>query len=245
MGRSAHGITRLDSLGARLNDARRQVSWPLNGLEESLRMGALRNDVTRAYEHLDGGRFKRLAGCLRSPGVQAIAVFRFGHWLRRQPGILRLFLEPFYMLLNGLIQIMWGIEMSRAADIGPGLYIGHFGGITIAPGAIIGKRCNLSNNITIGVSGQGERMGCPRIGDDVYIAPGARLFGKIVVGNNVKIGANAVIHADIPDNAIAVMDPGFKIISLRGNRSTVLGRVGDLNEAEAGDAELGFQRPLL
>jgi hypothetical protein len=98
-------------------------------------------------------------------------------------------------------------------------YIGHFGGITISGDAIIGKCCNLSQNVTIGVSGQGEKRGVPIIGDNVYIAPGARLFGKISIGNNVKIGANAVIYKDIPDNAVVVLDPGFKIISYKGNRN--------------------------
>jgi serine acetyltransferase len=46
-----------------------------------------------------------------------------------------------------------------------------------------------------------------------YIAPGARLFGRISIGNNVKIGANAVIHKDVPDDVLAVLDPGFKIIA--------------------------------
>jgi serine O-acetyltransferase len=48
-------------------------------------------------------------------------------------------------------------------------------------------------------------------------APGAKIFGKIKIGNNVKIGANAVVYKDIPDNAIVVLDPGFKIISYKGN----------------------------
>jgi len=161
---------------------------------------------------------RRVLGCLRSPGVQTIVVFRFGHWLLRQPKPLRLFLEPVYLVLNGLIQIAWGIELPRSAHIGRGLYIGHFGGITISPGAIIGERCSLSHNVTIGISGQAEKAGVPIIGDDVYIAPGARLFGKISIGNNVKIGANTVIHKDIPDNAIVVLDPGFKIVSYKGNR---------------------------
>jgi serine O-acetyltransferase len=56
------------------------------------------------------------------------------------------------------------------------------------------------------------------LGDNVYVAPGARLVGKIAIGNNVKIGANAVIHKNLPDNAIAVLEPGFKIISYAGNR---------------------------
>lgn len=181
-------------------------------------MGALKEDVLRTYGMLPGGRLRRLAGCLRSPGVQAVAIFRFGQWLQGRPWVVRCFLEPLYLIANGAIQVLWGIELPRSARIGAGLYIGHFGGITISPGATIGRRCNLSNNITIGVSGQGERYGVPTIGNDVYIAPGARVFGRITIGHNVKIGANAVIHKDVPDNAVVVLDPGFRIVSLNGNR---------------------------
>jgi serine O-acetyltransferase len=52
----------------------------------------------------------------------------------------------------------------------------------------------------------------------VYIGPGAKLFGPIHIGNNVKIGANAVVHADLPDDAVAALSPGFIILSRRGNR---------------------------
>jgi len=183
-------------------------------------MDAFREDWQRAYDMQKGGYLRRLLGCLRSPGVQAVAIFRFGHWLQARPLILRVFLEPVYLIANGAIQVLWGIELPRSARIGAGLYIGHFGGITISPGATIGRRCNLSNNLTIGVSGQGERCGVPTIGNDVYIAPGARVFGRISIGNNVKIGANAVIYKDVPDNAIAVLAPGFRVISLKGNRPT-------------------------
>ena len=117
-----------------------------------------------------------------------------------------------------MVRVMWGIELPRSATIGPGLYIGHFGGITISPGARIGKNCNISQQVTIGVSGKDGNRGVPVIGDNVYIAPGARLFGKISIGNNCKIGANAVVYKSIPDNAIVVLDPGFKIISYSGNR---------------------------
>lgn len=185
-------------------------------------MGAFREDVRRTYDMLPGGRLRRMLGCLRSPGVQAVATFRFGQWLQARSLLLRCFLEPVYLVANGAIQVLWGIELPRSARIGAGLYIGHFGGITISPGATIGQRCNLSNNITIGLSGQGERSGVPTIGNDVYIAPGARVFGRITIGHNVKIGANAVIHKDVPDNAIAVLDPGFRIISMRGNRKAAM-----------------------
>jgi len=181
--------------------------------------GALRADILRTYEYLQGSRLRRTVNCLRSPGVQAVIVFRFGQWLDLRSSLSKLLLQPVYFVLNGLVKIMWGIELPRSATIGPGFYIGHFGGITIAPGVVIGRNCNISQHITIGLSGQGEKAGVPAIGDNVYLAPGARVFGKISIGNNVKIGANAVIYKDIPDNAIVVLEPGFKIVSYKGNRS--------------------------
>jgi serine O-acetyltransferase len=173
----------------------------------------LRTDISRTYEYSQGGRLRRIASCLRSPGVHAVIVFRFGHWLIGRNMVVRIFLDPIYAILNGLIQTMWGIELPRTAAIGPGLYIGHFGGITISGRAIIGSNCNIAQNTTIGVSGSGEKRGVPIIGDNVHIAPGARIFGKISIGNNVKIGANAVVYKDIPDNTVVVLDPGFKIVS--------------------------------
>jgi len=190
-----------------------------NRLEAVTMGGVLRADIMRTYDYLQGSRLRRAVNCLRSPGVQAVIVFRLGQWLDSRPFPVKLLLQPIYFVLNGLVQIMWGIELPRSATIGPGLYIGHFGGIIIAPGVTIGRNCNLSQHITIGLSGQGEKAGVPTIGDNVYIAPGARVFGKISVGNNVKIGANAVVYKDIPDNAIVVLDPGFKIVSYKGNRS--------------------------
>jgi serine O-acetyltransferase len=141
-------------------------------------------------------------------------VLRFGQWALRRSAWVRIALDPVYFVANLLVHIAWGIEISRRASIGPGLYIGHFGGITVSGSAVIGSNCNLSQNITVGLSGDGV----PVIGDDVYIAPGARIFGRIRIGNNVKIGANAVIHKDIPDNAVVALAPGYQIISYAGNR---------------------------
>ncbi|MET0535140.1 MAG: serine acetyltransferase [Steroidobacter sp.] len=178
----------------------------------------LRADLRRRYAMTSGSKLKRVLSCARAPGVHAVLVLRFGQWSRRRPKLLRILFDPIYMILDFFVQALWGIEIPRSAKIGPGLYIGHYGGITVSSVAVIGRNCNLSQGITIGVSGAGAKRGAPTIGDNVYIAPGARLFGKITIGNNVKIGANAVIHKDLPDNAIAVLDPGFKIISYAGNR---------------------------
>lgn len=129
-------------------------------------------------------------------------------------------LEPYsrVLFLDSRVKALWGIDVSRNAKIGRGMYIGHFGGIVISGSAVIGEYCNLSQGVTIGVSGNGSNRGAPTIGDRVYLAAGAKVVGKIKIGDNVKIGANAVVYKDIPNNAIVVLDPGYKIISYRGNR---------------------------
>ncbi len=179
----------------------------------------LRADLRRRYAMTSGSTLRRILTCARAPGVHAVLVLRFGQWSRRRSLLLRMLFDPIYAILDFFVQALWGIEIPRSAKIGPGLYIGHYGGITVSSVAVIGRHCNLSQGITIGVSGAGAKRGAPTLGDNVYVAPGAKLFGKITIGNNVKIGANAVIYKDLPDNAIAVLDPGFKIISYAGNQT--------------------------
>lgn len=183
-------------------------------------------DFLRTYELTKGNVIKRIIACYRSPGLHAVAVYRFGHWVKKQNLFLRIFFEPLYMILFHRIRSKWGIEISRATQIGSGLYIGHPGGITISGLAKIGNNVSISQLVTIGISGKGKNRGVPVIGNNVYIAPGAKIFGKIQVGSNVKIGANAVVHKDIPDDVVVVLDPGFRIISYRdkcGDSETLIG----------------------
>jgi serine O-acetyltransferase len=194
----------------------------------------LRADLRRRYAMTSGSTLRRVLTVARSPGVHAVSVLRFGQWSQRQLAPLRIFFDPIYAILYFFIQVLWGIEIPRGARVGPGLYIGHHGAITVSSGAVIGRNCNLSQNITIGVSGTGGKRGAPTLGDNVYVAPGARVIGKINIGNNVKIGANAVIHKDLPDNAIAVMEPGFKIISFAGNQSKDMAKDAANDVADAG-----------
>jgi serine O-acetyltransferase len=154
---------------------------------------------------------------LASPGVQAVTAYRFAHWLRRQPTALKVLAWPLRATMSQWVRIAWGIEINRAARIGPGLHVGHFGGITVGAHVVAGRGLALSQGVTLGVSGRGERRGSPTIGDHVYIAAGAKLFGRIRVGDNVKIGANAVVHEDVPDNAVVALAPGFRIVSMHGN----------------------------
>jgi len=172
----------------------------------------LKQDLRKIYDRKQGNRFRKLISCYRMQGVHAIITFRFGQWLLKQNTFVKIILTPFYLFQNHRITSKWGISLDRTAKIEEGFYIGHYGGIFIAGNAKIGRNFNISQDVTIGVSGQGDKRGCPVIGNNVYIAPGAKLFGKINIGNNVKIGANAVVHKNVPDDSIVVLEYSMKII---------------------------------
>ncbi|MFC1785142.1 serine acetyltransferase [Candidatus Neomarinimicrobiota bacterium] len=85
----------------------------------------------------------------------------------------------------------------------------EFYGIFISGGTIIGKNVVIFQHVTIGSNtlNDSKNTGCPTIGDNVYIGAGAKIIGKIVIGNNCRIGANAVVYQDMPANSVAVQAP--------------------------------------
>ena len=130
----------------------------------------------------------------------------------------------FFSLLFRIVllhyEYKFGISIPFSTKIGKGFYIGHFGGIVVSSKAVIGDNCNISQNVTIGVSNRGKNKGYPTIGNEVYIGSGAKIFGSITIGNNVAIGANCVVTKDVPDNAVIVGVPG-KVISYQGAKHYV------------------------
>ncbi len=74
-------------------------------------------------------------------------------------------------------------------------------GIVVSPNAVIGKNCTIFHQVTIGEG----RDGAPAIGDNCFIGAGAKVIGKIKIGNNVRIGANCVVFEDVPDNCTVVL----------------------------------------
>lgn len=122
-----------------------------------------------------------------------------------------------------------GISIPFETSIGSGFYIGHFGGIVVNEKAVIGKNCNISHGVTLGEANRGERKGCPVIGDNVYLGPGAKIVGAVRIGNDVAVGANCVVTKDVPDHSVVVGIPG-RVISQDGsagyvNRTDYEGRI--------------------
>ena len=100
--------------------------------------------------------------------------------------------------------------MPRRCQIGGGLVIFHFGAIALNPLVLIGENCTLRQGVTIG--NRRTNSDVPTIGNNVDIGAGAVIIGDIQIGNNVSIGANAVVLTDVPDNAIAVGNPARIIL---------------------------------
>ena len=100
---------------------------------------------------------------------------------------------------------------------GPGLSIAHVGTIVVNHGARIGANCRIHVCVNIGTAA-GRQSAAPTIGDDCYLAPGAKLFGPIVIGNDVAVGANAVVNRSFPEDGVTLGGVPARIIARRGRR---------------------------
>ena len=150
------------------------------------------------------------------PGIKFSIIFRLCQHYRFKNKLL------FYIFFIWLrrIKYKYGIDISYRTKIAKGLYIGHCGGIVIHGDAEIGENCNLSQGMTIGILNRGKNAGIPKIGDRVFIGPGAVILGGVTIGNDVLIGANAVVNFDVPDNAV-VAAPISQVISQKGSADYV------------------------
>ena len=154
------------------------------------------------------------------PTLKFLMLFRITKFLKNHT-ILKYSLYPFFRILFQHYTYKYGIDIPLSTNIGPGLNIGHFGGITITGKASIGKNCKILPNILIGETNRGGHIGAPKIGNGVHIGAGAKIIGGINIGNNVAIGANAVVTKDVPHNAVVVGIPA-KIISYNGSKEFIM-----------------------
>lgn len=140
-------------------------------------------------------------------GFWVMVVYRFGRW--RYGIATPLLRKPFsllYKVLYKIVQIVTGVELPCEVVVGPGFVIDHFGGIVISGYARFGANCRIRSGVVVGLKNVSDPC-APQIGDNVDIGAGAKLLGNITIGNNVAIGANAVVTCDVPDNHIAVGVP--------------------------------------
>ena len=155
------------------------------------------------------GARSALSVIIFTQGFWASTVFRISNWAMtrcRVPG-LRTVVKGGCIICQKFIEIVAGICIPGGCNIGPGLYIGHFGGIFVDSQARIGSNCNIAQGVTIGEGGRGELHGVPALGDRVHVGANAVILGKITIGNDAVIGPGAVVMNSVPPCGVAMGNP--------------------------------------
>ena len=154
-----------------------------------------------------------------SYGLHALFAYRLGRWLLRALGRRHLWpllpvCWPIYYLLSRCVWVAYDIRLELSADIGPGLYIGHFGAIRV-------RRCRIGANCSIGhlthISAGADGRG-PVVGDRVWIGAHAQIIGPHRIGSDATIGAATVIQGDVPEGVLCLGNPARLVIRNYDNR---------------------------
>jgi serine O-acetyltransferase len=147
------------------------------------------------------------------PGFIAIAGYRFGVWrMNVRWTVLRQFLSFLYRVLYRKSAYVHGIEIPYTASIGRRVKIEHQHGIVVHGDSVIGDDCILRQGVTLGIRDERYSQSAPRLGKRVSVGAGAKILGAVCIGNDAKIGANAVVLDDVPAGCTAVGIPA-RIVS--------------------------------
>lgn len=147
--------------------------------------------------------------------LHCLACYRFGRYadrLRARHAVVGILAVVVHRIWNRWTTNWHHCDISRKADIGLGMILMHRSGVQIGP-AVIGKNCRIHQNVTIGQRVAGRDHGVPRIGDDVWIGPGATITGAITIGDGVTISAGTVLSKDVPGRCLVAGNPGRVITS--------------------------------
>ena len=170
------------------------------------------NDYLQSIIDRDPAAKSKLSLILTYPGIKAIFFYKIANFFS---------LAKFDLLARIISQFsrfLTGIEIHPKAKIGKNLFIDH------GMGVVIGETSEIGNNVTIyhmatlgGISpsidsnSQREIKRHPTLNDNVVVGSGAQILGPVLVGKNAKIGANAVVTKDVPDNAVMVGIPAKNV----------------------------------
>lgn len=136
------------------------------------------------------------------PGFHALVLYRIAHFFQK------MHCKFVARLISQFARWLTGIEIHPGATIGERLFIDHGMGIVIGETTTIGDNCTIYHGVTLGGTGKDKYKRHPDLGSNVSVGCGAKILGPIKIGNNVKIGANAVVLKEVPDNSTVVGVPG-------------------------------------
>jgi serine O-acetyltransferase len=194
-----------------------------------MKLAVLIDDLKHDLYRYNGqtGLMAFVKGVIMHKGLFLTLSYRMGQYVQALPiGPVSVLMQIYYRL----VQMVFAVEVPLKTRIGPGFYFVHLIGTVLHEKVVIGKNVHIAHNVTIGAT----HRGVPVVGDNVAIMPGAKIFGKVRIGNNVVVGSNAVVTKDVEDNAIVAGIPA-RVLSYEGSSrhtSKALSSQSESNEPE-------------
>ena len=170
------------------------------------------NDFLQSIIDRDPAAKSKLSLILTYPGVKAI----FFHKIANFFAIAKF--DLIARIISQLSRFLTGIEIHPKAKIGKNLFIDHGMGVVIGETSEIGDNVTIYHMVTLGgiapsinSDSQREIKRHPTLMDNVVVGSGAQILGPVVIGENAKIGANAVVTKDVPNNAVMIGIPARNV----------------------------------
>jgi serine O-acetyltransferase len=171
----------------------------------------IKSDIRAKAEWLYGDSSgEHMLKTLFSDGTLAMICYRAMQWSGAH-GI-----TPLAMLCNKINALLGQCIIGRNARFGQRFVLIHSQGVVINSSVVGGDDIRIEHQVTIGA----EKEKAPHLGNRVFIGAGAKIIGAIAIGNDVKVGANAVVTKDLPDGATAVGIPAA-VVRIYGERQPV------------------------
>jgi len=156
------------------------------------------------------------------PGIKAILLYRIAHffWKLGVPYI------PRY--ISDIARELTAIDIHPGAEIGRDFFIDHGAGVVIGETAEVGNNVTIYSGVVLGGTNLEQKKRHPTLGNDIVVGTGAKILGPIIIGDNVRVGANSVVVNDVPPHCVVVGVPA-KIVSKKGEKIEKIDlRHGDL-----------------
>ncbi|NHJ21646.1 MAG: serine O-acetyltransferase [Candidatus Lokiarchaeota archaeon] len=145
------------------------------------------------------------------PGIKAVLLYRIAHffWKLGVPFI------PRY--ISDIARELTAIDIHPGAEIGSEFFIDHGAGVVIGETSEIGNNVTMYAGVVLGGTKLEQTKRHPTIGNNVVIGTGAKILGPVIIGDDVRVGANSVVVNDVPPHCVVVGVPA-KIVSKKGER---------------------------
>src|SRR5664279_482691 len=154
-------------------------------------------------------------------GAALVKSIRAYNRYKSSQGISAKILRKYWLFRHLLWSAITGSDIDPNATIGERLMLPHPNGVIVHAGSVIGDDCLIMQQVTIG---QLSDIDAPVIGSRVYVGAGAKILGKVTIGDGARIGANAVVLCDVPDNWTAVGIPARLIAPKPGQSESYAGQ---------------------